>query len=77
MAVASIALSAMTVATRQVEQAAEKVARSAAPDPDQFDAVDLSEQVVQLLSARTAFDLAVRVTRIANEVDQHLLDLLA
>jgi hypothetical protein len=32
---------------------------------------------VQLLSARTGFELAARVARIANDADQTLLDLLA
>ena len=56
----------MTAATRQIEEVAARVSRSASPDPALFDTVDLSEEVVQL-----------RVARAASEVDKHLLDLLA
>lgn len=77
MTVSWTALEAMTAATRQLDQVAARIARSAARDPNSSDTVAISEEAVQLLSARTAFELAVRVTKIANEVDKSLLDLLA
>ena len=77
MNVTSTALTAMAAATQQLEDVAVQVARSASPDPAQFDTVDISEEAVKLLSARSAFEVAVRVARIANEAEKSVLDLLA
>ena len=77
MNVAATALTAMAAATQQLNDVADGVARSASLDPAQSDTVDISEQAVKLLSARSAFEVAVRVARIANETEKSLLDLLA
>ncbi len=75
MNVFSTALTAMTTAATQLDHAATDIARAASPA--QFDTADISEQAVKLLSARSAFEVAVRVARIANETEKNLLDLLA
>lgn len=75
MTASSTALQAMAAVSSRLDQVATRIARSAAPDT--FDSADISAEAVQLLSARTAFELAVRVTKIANEVDKNLIDLLA
>jgi hypothetical protein len=77
MNVAGTALTAMAAATQQLNDVADRVARSASPDPAQFDTVDISAEAVKLLSARSAFEVAVRVARIANETEKAVLDLLA
>lgn len=77
MNVFSTALTAMAAATRQLDDVAVQVAKSASPDPAQVDTADISEQAVRLLSARSAFEAAVRVARIANEAEKNVLDLLA
>ena len=77
MTISATALNAMTGATHQIEQVANQLNRSLANDPTGLDSFDLSQEAVALLSARTAFEAAVRLARIANETDNVLLDLLA
>ncbi len=76
MRVLAAALTGMEAATRQLEGAAVRLSRAGLTDPDQPDTVDLSEEVVQLLSARTAFQANAKVARLADEIDRSTVDLL-
>ncbi len=77
MRVLATALTGMEAATRQLERAAVRLSRAGITDPDQPDTLDLSEEMVQLLSARTAFEANAKVARLADEADRSVLDLLA
>lgn len=77
MIIQTTALTALA-ASEQVERIAERVSRAGleAANPA-GEVVDLSEEMVKLLGARTAFQAAVKVIQVADEIAQHSLDLLA
>ena len=76
MTVYSSVLSAMTAATEQIDQTAARLNSLLANQGSGLDSFDLSQQVVDLLSAKTAFEAAVQVAHVASETDRSLLDLL-
>ncbi|HYM13081.1 MAG TPA: hypothetical protein VEU62_20240 [Bryobacterales bacterium] len=70
------ALQGMMAASQQVDQVAQRVARTGL-DSNATDSVDISSEAVQLLNARSTFEMEVKVAHIANELDKNLLNLLA
>jgi len=74
MTVQMTALAALAAARQQIEQVAERVSQAGAPPGS--DTVVLSEEMLELLDARAAFEIAVKLAETANEVERHTLDLL-
>lgn len=73
MNVRQVALDGIDRAVAQMDAAAARIARSSDPQ----DAVDLSAEMVALMAARTAVAANTRALRAANELESHLVDLLA
>jgi flagellar hook protein FlgE len=73
MNVQMVALDGLSRAAAQLEATAARIARSADP----ADSVDLSAEMIALIEARNAFAINARVLRTANEMESHLVDLLA
>ena len=78
MQLSSIALEALERAQAQLDLTAERLsgAGQVPPDGAPVDTVDLSREVVALLSARTEFATHARVLETANEIDRQVVDLL-
>ena len=77
MSISSIALVALAQAREQLDRSAEGIQRATAPSVEREDQVDLSEQAVKLLAARTSCRAALDLARTADEVAEETLDLLA
>jgi len=77
MNVSSIALTALAQAQKQLASAAEGVSQASTPALLGEDQLDLSEQAVKLLAAKTSFRVAIELAKTADEVTQESLDLLA
>ncbi len=74
MTISATALTALAAASDQVDRIAERISRAGLSPGG--DAVDLSEEMVGLLAARTAFRVAVEIARTGDEMAEHTLDLL-
>ena len=70
-----ISLQGMNQAQGQLEKTAARVAQ--APAPQAGDSVDLSDQMVSLLTARNDFQANAATEHTANEMTKATLDLLA
>ena len=77
MGISSIALVALAQAREQLDQSAEGIRQATAPYVEGTDQVDLSEQAVKLLAARTSYRAALELARTADEVAEETLDILA
>ena len=77
MSISSVALVALAQAREQLDRSAEGVREASAPPVEGADQVDLSEQAVNLLVARTSYRAALELARTADEVAEETLDLLA
>ncbi|GEM_PF-4731876 len=69
------ALAGMQAAIRQMDQAADNLSRLG--DPAAAARINISVEMVRLLSARSAFLANVKLARAANELDKKLVDLMA
>jgi len=77
MTVHDIALTAIAAASEQVERVAERVSRAGVDVTNPGDVVDLSEEMIQLLAAKAAFQTAIKIAQTAEEITEHTLDILA
>jgi len=76
MDLSAIALRGLDQAQAKLEKSAARLASSGALSPD-GDTVDLSAEVVALLSAKNAFAAGIKVLRTADEMQRQTIDLLA
>jgi len=76
---ASIALQGLQQAEVQLNAAAAKIASAGASSPDgaSLDVVDLSAEMVALMSAQSAFDVNLATLKIADQMQKGLIDLTA
>jgi flagellar basal body rod protein FlgG len=79
MDLAAIALQGLEQASVQLEKAATSLAGSAASSPDgsNVDIVDLSAEMVALLSAKNQFSVEIATLKVADEVQKNAVNLLA
>ena len=77
MNISSTALTALAQAQEQFNRAAEGVSRASTPAPLGEDQVDLSEQIVKLLTAKTSYRTAIELAKTADDLTRESLDLLA
>lgn len=79
MDVSSIALQGLQQANAQLEAAAVKIASAGggSSETPTLDAVDLSAEMVALISARTLFDLNLATLKTADQMQKSLLDIKA
>lgn len=76
MTVSATALVALSQALERTDQAAEGIRRAAQPAPVGEDQLDLSEEAVRLLAAKTSYDAAIALAKTADEMSQQAIDLL-
>ena len=72
MTIQATVLTALAAAAGQVERAAERLSHLGAGG----DVVDLSEEAVQLLAARSTFEVAVKMARVGEQMSKRALDFL-
>ena len=77
MSISSSALAGITQALKQFDQAAEGIRRATQPQTNSADQLDLSTEAIKLLAARTAVQASLEVAKTADEINQHVIDLLA
>jgi DNA-binding ferritin-like protein len=81
MDILSVGLQGMNQAQEQLEQSAEKIARSggeAVSSNGQYnDTVDISEAMISMLSAKTAFESNAKSIEVAQEVSKTVIDIIA
>jgi len=77
MTISATALTALAAASDQVDRIAEKIS-SAGLDLESptGDVVDLSEEMVRLLAAKTAFQVAIKLAQTGDEMAEHTLDIM-
>ena len=68
------ALEGMRSSEAQFDQAATRIARASLPTGAQADQVDLSAAAVALLESRNSFDANTKVAKVADEMEQKLLE---
>ena len=75
----SIALQALQQAEVQLNAAAAKIASAGASSPDgaNLDVVDLSAEMVALMSAQSAFEVNLSTLKTADQMQESLIDLTA
>ena len=73
----SIALQGLHQAETQLETAAARIASGGASSPDgaSLDVVDLSAEMVALMSARNLFDINLATLKTADQIQKSLVDL--
>jgi flagellar hook protein FlgE len=77
MTISATALTALAAASDQVDRIAERVSRAGLDlESPTGDVVDLSEEMVRLLAAKTAFQVAIKLAQTGDEMAEHTLDLL-
>lgn len=79
MAPSSIALQGLQQADVQLNRAAAKIASAGATSADgaNLDVVDLSAEMVALMSARSAFEVNLATLKTADQMQKSLLDVTA
>lgn len=79
MDVSAIALQGLDLAQTQLERAATRLASAGtlSPDAANVDSVDLSAEMVGLLAAKNQFSVNLKTLKIAGEIQQNLIDLMA
>ena len=73
----SIALQALQQADVQLETAAARIASSNSPDAGNLDVVDLSAEMVALMSAQNLFDVNLATLKTADQMQKSLMDVTA
>jgi len=79
MDLSAIALQGLDQAEVQLEAAATRLASTGAPSPDgaNLDTVDISAEMVALLSAKNLFSVNLATLKVANEVQKNAIDVMA
>ena len=79
MDLSAIALQGLEQANVQLNDAAANLASAAAlsPDGSNVDTVDISAEIVALLSAKNQFSVAAATLKTANKVQKSVVDLMA
>lgn len=79
MDISAIALQGLGQANLQLNDAAANLASAAAlsPDGSNVDTVDISSEIIALLSAKNQFSVAAATLKTANEVQKNVVDLIA
>ncbi len=79
MDLSAIALQGLEQGQAQLEQAATRLARAGAESPDgaSLDTVDLSAEIVALMSAKTQFSANLSTLKTADQIQKNVLDLMA
>jgi flagellar basal body rod protein FlgC len=79
MDLSDIALLGLQRADAQLEQAASRIANAAtlSPDGSNVDTVDISAEIVALVSAKNQFSVNAATLKVANQVQKSAVDLLA
>ena len=77
MDLSAIALQGIDQAEIQLEKAATRVASAGSLDATGSDTVDLSGEMVALLSAKNEFSVNLQTLKIADEVQSNVIDLMA
>jgi hypothetical protein len=77
MDLSAIALQGLDQAQTALETAASKIASAGTLSPDSADAVDISAEMVALLSARNMFSVNLATLKVADEVQKSVIDILA
>ena len=77
MDLSAIALEGLDQAEIQLEKAATRVASAGSLDATGSDTVDLSSEMVALLSAKNQFSVNLQTLKIADEVPSNVIDLMA
>lgn len=79
MDLSAIALQGLDQAQAALESAATKIASvgTLSPDSPGVDSVDLSAEMVALLSAKNAFSVNIATLKVADEVQKSTIDILA
>ena len=78
MDISAIALQRLDQAQAQWEAAASRLASAAvSPNGAPADTVALSEEAVALMAAKTDFAANLSVLQTANQIEQHLIELMA
>jgi len=79
MDLSAVALQGLQQADSQLTQAATRIAAygSTSPDGASLDTVDLSAEVVALMSAKIQFSANLKSLQTADEIQKHAIDLTA
>ncbi|MBI1739705.1 MAG: hypothetical protein HY233_02490 [Acidobacteriales bacterium] len=77
MDLSAIALQGLEQAQIQLEKTATRLASGEAPDGATSDTVDLSAEMVALLSAKNQFSANLSTLKIADEIEKNVIDLMA
>ena len=77
MDLSALALQGLEQANVQLEKAASSLAALSSPDGSNIDIVDLSAQMVALLSAKNQFSVEIATLKVADEVQNNAVNLLA
>ncbi len=79
MDLSAIALQRLEQGQAQLEQAATRLARAGVESPDgaSLDTVDLSAEIVALMSAKTQFSANLSTLKTADQIQKNVLDLMA
>jgi hypothetical protein len=77
MDLSAIALQGIDQTEIQLEKAATRVASAGSLDATGSDTVDLSGEMVALLSAKNEFSVNLQTLKIADEVPSNVIDLMA
>ncbi len=77
MDLSAIALQGLEQAQVQLEKTATRLASAGAPDGATWDTVDLSAEMVALLSAKNQFSANLSTLKIADEIEKNVIDLMA
>jgi len=79
MNVTGVALEGLKRAEAQLEEAARRTARLPAEvnEPPSSDTVDLNEETVKILLAARSYEVNLKVIQTAEDIESHLLDVLA
>ncbi len=79
MDLSAIALQGLEQGQAQLEQAAIRLAGAGAESPDgaNLDTVDLSVEIVALMSAKTQFSANLSTLKTADQIQKNVIDLMA
>jgi hypothetical protein len=79
MDLSAIALQGLQQADVQLEKAAARIAGAAtlSPDGSNVDAVDLSAEIIALLSAKNQFSVSLATLKLADQVQKNSIDIIA
>jgi flagellar hook protein FlgE len=77
MDVSSIAVQGLKQADAQLDVAAAKIASLGTPSAGGVDVVDVSTEMVALMSAQTQFDANLTTLKTADQIEKSLVDLTA